>query len=440
MATRTLFGAGWFVLALALFLTRPAAAAPFELHDGDRVVMIGSTIIEREAAEGYIETRLTAAFPGRRITFRNLGWSGDTVWGHARAGFDTEVQGFERLVAHVKSLEPTVLIVGYGNVESFAGSAGRKNFSDGLERLLNQLELKQTRLVFLSPSPHEAMPPPLPDAAAHNGQLSEYSSAIHEAAIRRGGRFVDLLNLLNRPPGATRLTDNGIHLTPYGYWHAAAAIAYALEAPLPNWRIDVDLTQGAITANGMQLHQLSTAVDGCQFAATDRLLAPCLPPESTSPNSPTNVAPSRVLRVAGLTPGPYALQMDGEVIAVALAQEWAQGVALTAGPPLRQAEELRTAIREKNELYFHRWRPQNDTYLFGFRKHEQGNNAVEVPQFDPLVAEKEQQIAAVAIPRRHEFQLIPAAKANPSGNVAATIRAARDQRSASLAALEEVQP
>jgi hypothetical protein len=54
---------------------------------------------------------------------------------------------------------------------------------------------------------------------------------------------------------------------------------------------------------------------------------------------------------------------------------------------------LREAIQQKNQLYFHRWRPQNFTYLFGFRKHEQGNNAVEIPQFDPLVAEAEEEIA-----------------------------------------------
>ncbi len=54
---------------------------------------------------------------------------------------------------------------------------------------------------------------------------------------------------------------------------------------------------------------------------------------------------------------------------------------------------LTKAILEKNRLFFHRWRPQNETYLFGFRKHEQGNNGVEIPQFDPLVAEKEKEIA-----------------------------------------------
>lgn len=55
-------------------------------------------------------------------------------------------------------------------------------------------------------------------------------------------------------------------------------------------------------------------------------------------------------------------------------------------------EQLRQAIVEKNELFFHRHRPQNETYLRGFRKHEQGNNAAEIIAFEPLVAEKDQQI------------------------------------------------
>jgi hypothetical protein len=42
---------------------------------------------------------------------------------------------------------------------------------------------------------------------------------------------------------------------------------------------------------------------------------------------------------------------------------------------------------------FNRYRPQNETYLFGFRKHEQGQNAREVPLFDNLVLEAEKRIA-----------------------------------------------
>lgn len=55
----------------------------------------------------------------------------------------------------------------------------------------------------------------------------------------------------------------------------------------------------------------------------------------------------------------------------------------------KDSELLLGAIRKKNELFFHRWRPENWTYLFGFRKHEQGRNAVEIPQFEPLIVEWE---------------------------------------------------
>ena len=77
-----------------------------------------------------------------------------------------------------------------------------------------------------------------------------------------------------------------------------------------------------------------------------------------------------------------------------------------AGPDFEQAEALRRAILDKNQLYFHRWRPQNETYLFGFRKHEQGNNAVEIPQFDPLVEAQEQVIGKLAAPVARHYELV----------------------------------
>lgn len=55
-------------------------------------------------------------------------------------------------------------------------------------------------------------------------------------------------------------------------------------------------------------------------------------------------------------------------------------------------EARRQLIMKKNELYFHRWRPQNITYLFGFRKHEQGNNAADIAKFDPFILDLEKQI------------------------------------------------
>lgn len=63
---------------------------------------------------------------------------------------------------------------------------------------------------------------------------------------------------------------------------------------------------------------------------------------------------------------------------------------------LATLSDLRSLVAAKNELFFHRWRPANETYLFLFRRHEQGNNAVEIPQFDPLVEEAEAKVRAAA--------------------------------------------
>ncbi|WP_437184941.1 PVC-type heme-binding CxxCH protein [Planctomicrobium sp. SH668] len=55
--------------------------------------------------------------------------------------------------------------------------------------------------------------------------------------------------------------------------------------------------------------------------------------------------------------------------------------------------ELLELIRVKNDLYFHQYRPQNETYIRGFRKHEQGQNAKDIAAFEPLIAEAEARIA-----------------------------------------------
>jgi hypothetical protein len=62
---------------------------------------------------------------------------------------------------------------------------------------------------------------------------------------------------------------------------------------------------------------------------------------------------------------------------------------------LDRYEPIRQAIIEKNRLVFDQWRPQNETYLFGFRKHEQGQNAREVEMFTPLIQAADDRIAAL---------------------------------------------
>ena len=64
---------------------------------------------------------------------------------------------------------------------------------------------------------------------------------------------------------------------------------------------------------------------------------------------------------------------------------------------------MRSLIRQKNELFFHRFRPQNETYLHGFRKHEQGQNAKEMAELDEPIKKVEEQIAKLRLPKAYSL-------------------------------------
>src|SRR6185437_2127300 len=168
-------------------------APKFEIKDGDRIVWIGSTLVEREQRYGYWETALHAAFPDKQFTVRNLGWSGDTVFGEARGRFDFNNPDacFKQLVNLTLELKPTVIFVSYGTNESFEGEAGLPKFEKGLEKLLNALKPAKARVVLFTPLPFEIF------KGGHalkkrNDQLSAYSSAIKRIANRRGLILADL--------------------------------------------------------------------------------------------------------------------------------------------------------------------------------------------------------------------------------------------------------
>ena len=134
MKSLSLFAALRFVVAsLAVVLAIDVPAAPFELMDGDRVLFIGDTFFEREVDYGQIETRLTAAFPDRKVIFRNLAWAADTPMGRSRASFDwnkSEGEWLKRVKEQVALVKPTVAFLSYGMTAALeSGEAGIPRFS-----------------------------------------------------------------------------------------------------------------------------------------------------------------------------------------------------------------------------------------------------------------------------------------------------------------------
>jgi len=395
--------------------TQPSPAQPsttVEMRDHDRLVWIGGTFVERMQQDNYLETLLSAAFPAKKLTFRNLGWSGDTVAGESRGVFGGPNEGFARLVKDTREAKPTVLLVQYGANEANRGPEGVPPFVTGLNRLLDALADTKARVVLVSPCPREKLPAPLPDPSRYNEHLQLYERALRDVATQRGCAFVSLADVhraipvpWTAPPANFRFTENSLHLQPRGAYLIAASIAAKFGARFEPWRAEIDAKELAADASGVSVSELKRTPTGVAFDVVDRVGPLPAAPASRRANEPALFAGEPLLRIKGLAAGQYVLKADGQAVVQLSADAWAQGSTALTALRVERAERLRATIRDKNELYFHRHRPQNETYLFLFRKHEQGNNAVEIPQFDPLVAEKEKVIFELSQPVRQHLEL-----------------------------------
>lgn len=418
---------------LSLFASSALAASPkFEFQNHDRVVMLGGTFVEREGNLGYLETALTSATPRRLVTFRNLGWSGDTVWADSRGIFDPPQVGYQRMLGLVKELKPTVVFLAYGANESFAGEAGLKPFVEQYEKLIDDLnavalsvpEPKELRYVFLTPHQWETPAPPLPDAGRQNPMLGRYAQAIRELAERRGGRLIDLYErtapatrkgtpvpaaIGSHPPRGFQfvngvwkslpLTENGIHLSKYGYLRVSRIMLQELKLPHAEFLLQLDSEGEADADTQMTVSDFHS--DGMQVrfqALLSRL------PEPPTPLFPQDVEFFMVAG-GGLPSGKYALKIDGQIAAVN--PTLLVGFPVRTGPDYEQAEQLRKKIVAKNQQFSLRWRPLSIAYLTVLRDHMHGNDAAEIAQFDPRVEKLELEIAELKKPVKRKYQIVP---------------------------------
>jgi lysophospholipase L1-like esterase len=303
------------VANVSLAAERSDAAKPqgWELRRGDRIVLLGGTLIEREQRWGYWETALLAATHVPQLQVRNLGWSGDTVFGESRGRFEfaNSDYRFRQIVEHTRAWQPTVILIHYGGNEAYAGPDGLPQFEKGLDKLLDALQPIAARILLLTPCAQR--PFAGFDPTEINKHRRRYGEIVQAVARRRSLPCVDLYNLLEQAEAAAAAsaapesaTEYGLHLTATGYRLTATVFVHALGLPAPQLGWD-------------------------------------------------------------------------------------------------KLEQLRQAVVAKNTLFFHRWRPQNETYLFGFRKHEQGKNAKEVAAFDPLIQQAEQRMEQL----RQQLGIIP---------------------------------
>ena len=197
---------------------RPQTVAP--PSKGERIVLIGNGLAERDVYYSRIETELSLRYPAHDLFFRNMGHVGDTPgfrphpsrnsqWAFPGAEkFHPELkvhngQGFyptpDQWLTHLKA---DTIVAFFGYNESFDGPSKVANFQAELDAWVQHTLSKAyngqaaPRLVLVSPIAFEnqSAKRDLPNGDKENANLVLYSAAVGAVAKKNGLTFIDLFS------------------------------------------------------------------------------------------------------------------------------------------------------------------------------------------------------------------------------------------------------
>ena len=197
---------------------RSQAVAP--PSKGERIVLIGNGLAERDVYYSRIETELNLRFPDHKLFFRNMGHVGDTPgfrphpsrpsqWAFPGAEqFNSELEvhngiGFfptpDQWLNHLKA---DTIVAFFGYNESFGGPDKVANFEAELDAWAQHTLSKAynsksaPRLVLVSPIAFEnqSSKRDLPNGEKENANLILYSASVETIARKHGLTFIDLFS------------------------------------------------------------------------------------------------------------------------------------------------------------------------------------------------------------------------------------------------------
>jgi lysophospholipase L1-like esterase len=424
-----------FIVSFSLAVC--AIAGDFLIKDGDRVVFLGDSITEQRLYTTYIEAYALTRHPNWKLSFRNVGWGGDTSWLRQRshpdekalfAADDAEQQRMvERAVGRglerdVLPLNPTVVTVKFGmndhSYQPFREDIFRAYVKSQAE-IAKVLKSKGAQVAFLTPQPIEDKRPD-PDKDARNQSLRKFSDGLKDVCSREGATFVDQFDpymaimLRERASNPSALIGGGdaVHPGPTGHTLMAWAILKGLGATPLVSRAEVDCAAKKVTTRECRVENLKVSDSTVGF---DRLDDALPMPIDRRAEAATKLAPVLEeldlyeLRVTGLPRGSYELTIDGEPATKAGADEFSKGVnlAIQAGPITAQAREVLDLVFKKNNQFFDRWR---SVQLFEFPRwartpEVEKQRTAELARLDQQIAETEAQIDASRKPKSRHFEL-----------------------------------
>jgi len=409
---------------LALAATSPAlllaqngapAQEPFYLHDGDTVVFYGDSITEQRFYTHWIELYTATRFPHMQIQFYNAGNGGDRVTGGSAGPIDL------RLSRDVFAQKPTVVTIMLGmNDGSYRplDKTIESKYADGYEHILSSIQksLPSARITLLGPSPYDEVTRP-PVISGYNSTMTRFAEIDSELAAKNNAKYIDLnapfVGALKRgiainPLATQLLLPDRIHPEQPAHWFMAEAILKGWNAPAIVSSTTIDAVKTAIVdAKNTQI----TGLSGDQGSLTWTQLDGALP----LPMDVNNVADHFIreitdieqdldqqpLKVIGLKPATYQVNIDSAVIGTFTDAQLAKGINLANyGTPMRgQAYSVRWLVRDREEAHYVRMR-MFVTELKTGSPAEPG--ATDITKFEQAL---QAQIYEAAQPRPHIFKI-----------------------------------
>lgn len=218
-------------IAVLFIVATISSKADFLFENGGRICYIGSGLADRMQHDGWLETLLQSRLSDKQLVFRNLGFTGDTIFSQPRN------KGFTPTETYLAHCQADVLFVFFGFNESFAGGEKLPVFKRRYTEMIESYQgLKPNgataaRLVLFSPIAHEDLNDSnLPDGSENNARLAQYAEVIGEIAASKSLPFVDLFSATQSlyQTNSEPLTINGVHLNEEGNRQVAEVIAQAL--------------------------------------------------------------------------------------------------------------------------------------------------------------------------------------------------------------------
>ena len=218
-------------IAVLFIVATFSSKADFPFENGDRICYIGSGLADRMQHDGWLETLLQSRLSDKQLVFRNLGFTGDTIFSQPRN------KGFTPTETYLAHCEADVLFVFFGFNESFAGGEKlpvfKRRYTEMIEsyQALKPNRATAVRLVLFSPIAHEDLNDSnLPDGSENNARIAQYAEVIGEIAASKSLPFVDLFSATQSlyQTNSEPLTINGVHLNEEGNRQVAEVIAQAL--------------------------------------------------------------------------------------------------------------------------------------------------------------------------------------------------------------------